>query len=87
METSKRWPLPALWLGVLIGLLLLPTSCKRQEASAPPPDSGTNAARRRGVIGVSVLTLTNPFFKEIADTLKAEAAKARLRCARGQRRI
>src|SRR5262245_12890696 len=29
----------------------------------------------RGVIGVSVLTLTNPFFKEIADTMIEEADK------------
>jgi ribose transport system substrate-binding protein len=28
----------------------------------------------RGQIGVSVLTLTNPFFKEIADTIAAQAA-------------
>ncbi|MBS0211211.1 MAG: substrate-binding domain-containing protein [Planctomycetes bacterium] len=30
---------------------------------------------KRGTIGVSVLTLTNPFFKTIADTITAEAAK------------
>ena len=29
----------------------------------------------RGTIGVSVLTLTNPFFKVIADTITAEASK------------
>ncbi len=29
----------------------------------------------RGQIGVSVLTLTNPFFKDIADTITGEAAK------------
>ncbi|QDU61898.1 D-ribose-binding periplasmic protein precursor [Planctomycetes bacterium Pan216] len=29
----------------------------------------------RGTIGVSVLTLTNPFFKVIADTIKADAAE------------
>jgi ribose transport system substrate-binding protein len=33
------------------------------------------AAKPRGVIGLSVLTLTNPFFKEIADSLKAEVGK------------
>jgi ribose transport system substrate-binding protein len=31
--------------------------------------------RPKKLIGVSVLTLTNPFFKEIGDTLTAEAAK------------
>lgn len=29
----------------------------------------------RGTIGLSVLTLTNPFFKEIADIMRAEAAR------------
>jgi hypothetical protein len=32
------------------------------------------ARHSHGVIGVSVLTLTNPFFKEIGDSLTAEAA-------------
>ena len=31
--------------------------------------------RGKGVIGVSVLTLTNPFFKVIADNIEAEAAR------------
>lgn len=38
------------------------------ERPAAPP------AATRGTIGVSVLTMTNPFFKEIADTITAEAA-------------
>ena len=33
------------------------------------------AAQSRPVIGLSVLTLTNPFFQEIADNLQGEAAK------------
>jgi ribose transport system substrate-binding protein len=33
------------------------------------------ASRPKKVIGVSVLTLTNPFFKEIGDNLTAEAAR------------
>ena len=32
-------------------------------------------AKSKGTIGVSVLTLTNPFFKVIADNITAEAAK------------
>jgi len=39
-------------------------------AAGPAP-----AAEKKGTIGLSVLTLTNPFFKVIADTMKAEAAK------------
>ncbi len=38
--------------------------------TAPPSGAG-----KRGTLGVSVLTLTNPFFKVIADTITAEAAK------------
>jgi ribose transport system substrate-binding protein len=37
-------------------------------ATAPP-------AQAKGTIGVSVLTLTNPFFKVIGDTITAEARK------------
>lgn len=39
--------------------------------------SGLQAAlkKTRGTIGVSVLTMNNPFFKEIADAMKAEAEK------------
>ncbi|MBI4583708.1 MAG: hypothetical protein HY717_06770 [Planctomycetes bacterium] len=46
----------------------------------PPPQAGSTAAagktvpRSKGVIGLSVLTLINPFFKVIADTMVAEAA-------------
>ncbi len=48
---------------VLAGLL--PAGCLSNEA-APPP---------RPVIGLSVLTLTNPFFQTIADNLSHEATK------------
>lgn len=33
------------------------------------------APKSRGIIGVSVLTLTNPFFKVIGDTIKADGEK------------
>jgi ribose transport system substrate-binding protein len=40
-----------------------------------PKPAGTLAAPR-GTIGLSLLTLTNPFFNEIADTMRAEARRA-----------
>lgn len=40
-------------------------------ANTPAPGS----TESKGVIGLSVLTLTNPFFKVIGDTMTAEAAK------------
>ena len=39
------------------------------------PDRDTAAASHRGTIGLSVLTMTNPFFKVIADTMTEEAGK------------
>src|SRR5688500_10537479 len=50
--------------------LLFFSACDRQPSI---PQSST--AQDRGVIGLSVLTLTNPFFKEIADKMTEEAAK------------
>ncbi len=47
--------------GVLAG------GCANDDSSPVPPS--------RGVIGLSVLTLTNPFFQEIADNLTDEAAR------------
>jgi ribose transport system substrate-binding protein len=49
--------------GLLVGALLL-FGCKK---SGGPQSKGT--------IALSVLTMTNPFFKEIADSMRAEAAK------------
>jgi ribose transport system substrate-binding protein len=50
---------------LLLVLTLLPLAgCSARDAGA-----------ERRSIGLSVLTLTNPFFKEIADTMAAEAAR------------
>ena len=46
------------------------TACGRQST---PPQSASQQSR--GTIGLSLLTLTNPFFKEIADKMTEEAAK------------
>lgn len=50
-----------------IGLCMLCAACGREATPTKAPKS---------TIGVSVLTLTNPFFKVIADTLTAELGKA-----------
>lgn len=44
------------------------TNTEDKTSSTPPP-------KTKGTIGVSVLTLTNPFFKTIADKITEEAAK------------
>jgi len=44
-------------------------------ATEPSSETGEASKASRGVIGFSALTLTNPFFKIIADNMKEEAAK------------
>ncbi len=56
-------------------ILLLVWGCGRKDEPAGSPQSTPTAGKSRGTIGVSVLTLTNPFFKQIADTIKAEGAR------------
>jgi len=56
-------------------LLLLPAGCGRHERAPESTDRGPST-ERRGTIGLSVLTLTNPFFKVISDSLTDEAARS-----------
>jgi ribose transport system substrate-binding protein len=58
--------IPWKWLMVLALTAGVMAGCGKNE-SVPP--------KTRPVIGVSLLTLTNPFFKDIADAMKEEAAK------------
>lgn len=48
---------------------------KPQEPTSSRSDLRTEGVRSKGIIALSVLTLTNPFFITIADTMKAEAQK------------
>ena len=52
-------------------VLLFLSACGRQ----PSTPQSQSQQQNKGVIGLSVLTLTNPFFKEIADKMAEEAAK------------
>ncbi len=68
------------WLNfVVLALILLPLGCADSKRS--PADLGASAGSSGGEpestreIGISVQTLTNPFFKLIADTVTAEAKK------------
>ena len=45
------------------------------EASSPGQTAAKSAPKSGRLIGLSVLTMNNPFFKEIGDTMAAEAAK------------
>jgi len=57
-------------------VIALCVSCGQSEPAKPKSGSSAEkpAVKKRGTIGVSVLTLTNPFFKVIADSITAEAA-------------
>lgn len=57
----------SLVLGVFVG-------CTPQQVQTRKAGEARQGKAKR-VIGVSVLTLTNPFFKEIGDTISTEAAK------------
>lgn len=64
------------WVG--IGLLLaLLAGCRSETQSVDQAPAGSPAAAvaSRGTIGVSLLTLQNPFFKVIGDTITAEAKR------------
>ncbi len=61
----------ALVIGLFCVVAGFLASCKQT------PDDGKNPKRNsKGTIGVSVLTMANPFFKEIADVLTVEMNKA-----------
>ena len=65
--------------------------CRPAAATARRPSRGRPDAEAtpagKGTIGVSVLTLTNPFFKVIGDTITEEARKRGYDVDRHQRRI
>jgi ribose transport system substrate-binding protein len=58
-------------------LAALTAACGHREDAAGPATSSAGAPTKavKGTIGVSVLTLTNPFFKVIGDTITEEARK------------
>ena len=60
-----------------LGALLFGCNQAQPPASPSVPAStpGAPQAKTRGVIGVSLLTLENPFFKVMGDAMKAEAEK------------
>lgn len=52
-----------------------PSTSETSGTTPSPSPSSTPSAASKGTIGLSVLTMTNPFFKVIADSLTAEAKK------------
>ena len=69
------------WFVIVVALVSMLAGCQGKQEGAPPgptPAGPTPAAppRSKGTIGLSVLTLTNPFFKVIADSMTEEANKS-----------
>ena len=64
--------LPSKRIALLFAALLCLGGCEKPSESQKPGAAGPKPKR---VIGVSVLTMTNPFFKTIADAMTEEAAK------------
>lgn len=58
-------------------ICLLISGCGDSKPAPSTPSAATTkpAAKSKGTIGFSALTLSNPFFKVIADTMKADAEK------------
>ncbi len=63
-----KYTLPAL-IACVLGLF---TSCDKPAATS---DSKTPESKAKGTIGVSLVTLDNPFFKVIGDNITAEGKK------------
>jgi ribose transport system substrate-binding protein len=75
MDQPSHPPRDAITVWILSLVLFLFAACQQSNPPAPAANSNPSPAKPRGTIGLSVLTLTNPFFKEIGDTMKEEAAK------------
>ena len=60
----------------LITLLLAGCTSSTADKPAAKSDKSAGSAKSKGTVGVSVLTLTNPFFRVIGDHLTDELKKA-----------
>ena len=64
-------------LAIISGLFLVAFGCGDTASNSAPVSKTENASpvQSKGTIGFSALTLTNPFFKVIADKMQEEAKK------------
>jgi ribose transport system substrate-binding protein len=58
-------------LTILASLLIFSTGCNRSENGSSPSSQPSANAENKRTIGVSLLTLDNPFFKVIGDNIAA----------------
>jgi ribose transport system substrate-binding protein len=59
----------------VLALVCSLSGCGKDEQANRSAEDENGAVETKGTIGYSALTLTNPFFKEIADNMEDEAAK------------
>jgi len=64
---------PTLVLSLVVGLLALLSGCGKPDAN--PTATAPSTASSKGTIGVSLLTLDNPFFKVIGDNITEEGRR------------
>lgn len=81
MTTLPKRSRSRLFLSALC-LLAAAAGCNKPSESTPPPIAGTPTTavppasdKRKVVIGVSLLTLANPFFKVMGDAMQEEGKK------------
>ncbi len=60
---------------LLASAVALLTGCDKPASTPNAPTGPSTAAKVKGTIGVSLLTLDNPFFKVIGDNITAEGKK------------
>src|SRR5690349_5064884 len=76
MISNKRHIAAALLFLLLSGCQGQSSPGGGQAVNVNKPSPADTAPAKKGTIGVSVLTLTNPFFKVIGDSLTEEAKKS-----------
>jgi len=66
---------PRISLLLLALLSFVVTAGCNRDGGTPSTQQSSSSGKPKPVIGVSLLTLTNPFFKEMGDAMRQEAAK------------
>src|SRR5262245_16673311 len=66
---------PIMPRALALGLTASLFGCSQNSDKSSTPGGAAKTAKARGTVGVSVMTLGNPFFKVIADSLSEEGKK------------
>ena len=71
---TVRW---AAWITLMLAICIGVISCDKKDSDSTKTGSSgqADASKSKPLVCVSLLTLTNPFFKDMADTMQAEGQK------------